>query len=152
MNLNTTRKTPFHLWIVGILSLLWNGVGAYDYLATKLGNRDYIASMTEPLGVGIDDAMAYFESYPLWMNIAWAIGVWGAVAGALLLLMRSGFAWYAFVLSLCGIVAAGWFQISNPLPGMTDSTIPNLFAGVVLAITVLLAWYSRAMAKRGVLR
>ena len=28
--------TPKHLWIAGILSLLWNGYGAYDYLMTEL--------------------------------------------------------------------------------------------------------------------
>ena len=30
------RRTPVHLWIVGILALLWNLMGAFDYLATQL--------------------------------------------------------------------------------------------------------------------
>ena len=25
-----TVKTPWHLWVVGVLALLWNGFGAYD--------------------------------------------------------------------------------------------------------------------------
>ena len=33
-------KTPKHLWIVGILALLWNFMGAFDYLATQLKLED----------------------------------------------------------------------------------------------------------------
>jgi hypothetical protein len=29
-------KTPWHLWVVGILSLLWNAFGGYDYTMTQL--------------------------------------------------------------------------------------------------------------------
>ena len=29
-------RTPVHLWIIGVLALLWNMMGAFDYLATKL--------------------------------------------------------------------------------------------------------------------
>ena len=29
--------TPKHLWVVGILSLLWNGYGAYDYTMSHNG-------------------------------------------------------------------------------------------------------------------
>jgi len=32
----TRPRTPVHLWIIGVLALLWNMMGAFDYLATKL--------------------------------------------------------------------------------------------------------------------
>ena len=35
MNSNNV-KAPVHLWIVGFISLLWNAMGVFDYLATKL--------------------------------------------------------------------------------------------------------------------
>ena len=25
-------KTPWHLWLVGVVSLLWNGFGGYDFI------------------------------------------------------------------------------------------------------------------------
>ena len=31
---DTPAKAPVHLWIVGILAVLWNAVGAFDYFAT----------------------------------------------------------------------------------------------------------------------
>lgn len=145
-------KTPVHLWIVGLGSLLWNGFGGYDYVATKLGDRAYMASMAEPMGIDVDAAMAYYQGFPLWMNLAWAVGVWGAVAGSVLLLLRSGFAYYAFVLSLIGIAVAAYYQIANPMPGMTENALGLAFSAAIVMITALLAWYARAMAKRGVLR
>lgn len=150
--MNGTAKAPAHLWIVGLLSLLWNGFGAYDYIATKLADRAYMSSMAEPMGIDVDAAIAYYQGFPLWMNIAWAVGVWGALAGSALLLLRSGFAYYAFVLSLIGIAGAAWYQIANPIPGMTDSALALAFSGAIIVITAALAWYARAMAKRGVLR
>ncbi|MCP4895894.1 MAG: hypothetical protein GY906_02880, partial [bacterium] len=37
------RGTPIHLWIVGVLALLWNAMGAFDYLATQLKLEFYMS-------------------------------------------------------------------------------------------------------------
>ena len=53
--------TPKHLWIAGILSLLWNGYGAYDYLMTELDPVGYLS------GAGFGpEVVAWFESFPAW--------------------------------------------------------------------------------------
>ena len=38
-------RTPAHLWIVGILSLLWNGFGAYDYLMTRMRKTELVEAI-----------------------------------------------------------------------------------------------------------
>lgn len=30
----SARKAPWHLWFVGVLSVLWNGFGCFDFTAT----------------------------------------------------------------------------------------------------------------------
>lgn len=55
-------KTPWHLWAVGIISLLWNAFGAMDYTMTKMGNAEYLAAFTP-------EQRAYFASFPIWANI-----------------------------------------------------------------------------------
>ncbi len=45
MGLNAKPATPTHLWIVGVLSLLWNLFGCYDYLMSELSPASYFASM-----------------------------------------------------------------------------------------------------------
>ena len=53
------RRTPVHLWIVGVLALLWNLMGAFDYLATQLQLESYMSQFTE-------EQLAYFYGFPSW--------------------------------------------------------------------------------------
>ena len=94
-------RTPTHLWIVGILSLLWNCFGSYDYLMTKTRNMDYLAGMTPP-GVDTNSLLAYIDGMPLYAQFGWGLGVWMGLAGSLLLLLRSRWAVWALLLSFIG--------------------------------------------------
>ena len=103
--------TPKHLWIAGILSLLWNGYGAYDYLMTELDPVGYLS------GAGFGpEVVAWFESFPAWTIAAWAVGVWASVAGAVLLLLRSRHAVTAFLLSLVGALVSFGYQFTSDRP------------------------------------
>ena len=75
-------KTPFHLWIVGFLSLLWNAGGAFDYVMTRTNAAAYLAAQPP-------ERLAMLAEAPFWFDITWAIGVWLSVIGSLLLLVRS---------------------------------------------------------------
>ena len=51
------RRAPIHLWIVGGLTLLWNMMGAFDYLATQLKLDFYMSQFTtdQLAGHGADE-------------------------------------------------------------------------------------------------
>ncbi|MES2120323.1 MAG: hypothetical protein V4513_07070 [Pseudomonadota bacterium] len=144
-------RTPAHLWIVGILSLLWNGFGCYDYFMTRTKGAAYIDSMMDT-GQG-SAIMAYVNSFPIWVAAAWGLGVWGGLAGSILLLMRSRHAVTAFAVSMVGaIVGLGW-QLMNPSNIAEMSEIVNkVMPYVIIAIAVVLFLYARAQAKKGLLR
>ncbi len=146
-------KTPMHLWIVGVLSLLWNaGGGGQNYLAVKSATPEYYAQQGEAIGVSGDVVRAYMESYPLWANIAFGIGVWCAVLGSILLLFRSRFAAPAFALSLAGFLAGVIYQTINPIPGMDSMTLYWVM-NTVIGLSIALFWYyARRMTVAGVLR
>ena len=150
--MNETKTVPWHLWVVGLLGLLFTLFGAYDYTMSQLGDRDYIAAAMEPMGVNADDAVAYFSGFPLWADFVWALGVWGAVAGAVLLLLRSRFAVPAFIVSLVGLVLSNAYSLTNPMEGMTDSAATYVAVAVVAAVMVALTVYAHRMRRRGVLR
>ena len=46
-----TVKTPWHLWAVGVISLLWNGYGGYDFIMTTTQGETYMraAGMTHAI-------------------------------------------------------------------------------------------------------
>lgn len=150
--MNVQIKAPWHLWAVGIVSLLWNGFGAMDYLRTKMQDHEYVASMSEPFGIELEEALAYFEAFPFWVDMAWALGVWGAVLGSVLLLFRNRLAVIAFAISLAGLVVGAAYQLAVPMPGIEDTTLPLVLTVILFAIACLLLWYARAMKQRGVLK
>ena len=98
--------TPKHLWVVGILSLLWNAFGGYDYTMTQLRDPAYFASVSGQMGMSVAEMNAFFDTFPVWASALWAIGVWGSVLGSILLLMRSRHAATAFLVSLLMQIAS----------------------------------------------
>lgn len=150
---DTTHRmvAPWHLWLVGGLALLFTGFGGFDYTMTQRGDVAYLDAAMGSMGVTGEQALAYFDAFPLWMEFAWAIGVWVGVAGALLLLARSRWAYPVFVISLAFFVLTNAYGFARPMPGLDASaTLPMI--GVVFVLMLLLTLYARAMAMRGVLR
>lgn len=143
-----TMKTPWHLWVVGGVSLLWNGFGAYDFIMTTTQGEAYMAAagMTQPM---ID----YYNAMPVWMYGPWVLGVWGAVAGSILLLMRNRLAFPAFALSLLGAAGSLIYGLMNPMPELPPAmAVMKYMPWVIVAIAAFLAWYAMSMKTKGVLR
>lgn len=144
-----TVKTPWHLWLVGVLSLLWNGFGAFDFIQTTTRGDAYMRA------AGFDDAMvAYYEAMPGWMYLPWTLGVWGAVIGSVMLLLRRRWAVPAFGLSLVGALISLIYGklIDPPPPAPPELAAMSWMPIVILLIAVLLFGYAFNMRKRGVLR
>ena len=143
---DASTRTPIHLWIVGVLAVLWNAVGCFDYVMTQTENPEYLAQFT-------DAQRAYFQSFPAWMEAFWAIGVWGALLGSLLLLMRSRFAVLAFEASLLGLLVGTIYQygIADVPAGMQTPVMMGMSA-LIWIIAIALLVYAMRMRRKGVLR
>ncbi|MEO1490233.1 MAG: hypothetical protein AAFR88_12485 [Pseudomonadota bacterium] len=157
--MNQKPKTPWHLWAIGIVSLIWNAGGASDYLQVQLEVQSYLQQGAEMTGTSVEEIIAYNDAMPFWVNISWPFGVWGAIAGSLLLLLRSRFAGHAFVISLIGLAFTSIYTISNPMPmgeGGPDletvKTFQTVFSAAIWIVTLLLIYYANRMTKAGVLR
>ena len=138
------HQVPWHLWAAGLVSLLWNAFGAYDYVMSKLSPQSYFHDM------GLSDAsVAYMMSFPAWLTAFWALGVWGSVAGSVLLLFRSRHAVAAFALSLLGLAVSHGYQALVMRP---PESPPVALTAMIWGSLALLLWYAWAMARRGVLR
>lgn len=140
-------RTPWHIWVVGGLSLLWNAGGAYDYLMTQLQVESYLSMFTAP-------QRAYLDGVPLWFEFSWATGVWFSILGSLLILLRSAWAGAAFLISLLGlIVSSVWsFVVASPPANEVMGTFAIYFSAAITVVLILLYLYCRAMAGRGHLR
>ena len=144
-----SRPVPVHLWIVGILSLLWSGFGCYDYMMTRMRNDAWITSMMP--GIDPNTVYSWVDSFPIWAQFGWGLGVWMGLVGSLLLLIRSRHAVWTFALSLLGAVIGLGYQLSNPMPGITGfmaTGMPIIIIGIALGLYL----YARAQRASGVLR
>ncbi|WP_416831157.1 MAG: hypothetical protein ACMUJI_13845 [Erythrobacter sp.] len=144
-------KTPWHLWVVGAIAVFWNAFGATDYTMTQLGNIEWITSM------GFDEATAktmldFLGAAPAWADAAWALGVWGGLAGALLLLARSRFAIFAFAASIVGVIGSMIYQAGADYPPELAEMGNSPMMYIVLSIAVLLLAYSVWVQRSGVLK
>jgi hypothetical protein len=141
----TVPKTPLHLWIVAVLALLWNAVGAFDYVATQLRLEGHMSQFSQ-------EQLDYFYAFPAWAVAAWATAVWFAVFGSLALLLRRRLAYPLFTISLAAMIISTVhsFALSNGAEMMGSGGV--VFSGVITVISILLVWYSKSMATRGVLR
>lgn len=139
-------KTPAHLWIIGVISLIWNAGGAYDYLMTQMQNVAYLEMLS-------DAQKAFLDAGPIWFEAAWAVGVWFSVLGSLFLLLRSRFAGSAFALSFVGLIVASVYSFGIADRSQLDMSLAQLgFTVAVYAVLIVLWIYARAMTRRGVLR
>ena len=140
-------SAPWHYWVVTALAILWNAFGAYDYYMSKTGGDAYLRKMGET-----DAQIAHMDAYPVWMTADWAIGVWGGLLGALLLVARTRYAFHVFVASLAALLVMLVYTYLLSDGGKVMGQQGMIFNLVILAFCVFFVWYSRAMTKRGVLR
>ena len=143
-------RMPVHLWIVGILSLLWNCFGGYDYVMTRMRNTDYLASAMP--GVDPKAVLAWIDGFPMYAQIGWGLGVWLGLLGSVLLLLRSRWAVWSFGISLAGaVISLGWqIALAPPLAGASGPMV-TVMPYVIILIALGLFLYARAMEKKGVL-
>mgnify|MGYP003507199007 CR=1 FL=1 len=141
----STIKVPRHLWIVGVLALLWNAIGAFDYSASQLRLEFYMSQFSP-------EQLDYFYGFPAWAIAAWAIAVWGALLGSVGLLLRKAWAVWMFGASIVAMVLTGIYSyvLTDGLKLMGSGGL--MFTAFIWVIAFSLYFYARAMAQRGVLR
>lgn len=134
-------KTPWHIWTVGILSLLWNAGGGYDYVMARTRNSSYIEMVPEGFRAQF---LGYLDAMPIWASTGWALGVWGSILGSVLILLRSRHAATAFIVSLVGLVVNSVYTyiLAETNLAMMAGNSAKLFTAAIVVILVLLVWYS----------
>jgi hypothetical protein len=142
LNPKSTRRPV----MVGFLALVWNALGALDYVMTQTRNASYLSSFSA-------EQLAYFETLPAWSVATWAVGVWGAVLGSILLIFRRQLALPAFAVSL--LAAALTFVYNYALTDglrIMGGASALIVPGLVLLVGILLLHYCYRLSARNLLR
>ena len=141
----TARGRPWHLWLIGIIGGLWSSMGVLSFVLTQM-KVEAVMSRFPP------QQREYFESFPLWAVAFWAINVFGGVIGCLLLLLKKRLAFHVLLASVIAALVStlGGLFLLGGLKVMVETDALGLTL-LPIIVAAFLAYYARAMSKKGVL-
>lgn len=140
-------KPSIWYWIICVLLLLWNCIGGFDFIMTQTQNAEYLADYPPEM-------LDYWAAFPLWADAAWALAVFGAILGWILMLLRKSLAVPVFVLSFVGFILT---QIYVMISGGSAMQVEYLGAGayaftaLIFILAVFAIWYARRAKAKGIL-
>ena len=135
------RSTPWHLWVVAALTLLWNGAGAATIVMAQAGSR---------LDMDAHE-IAYYASQPLWFVLATDVATFAPIAGAVALLVRHRAAAWLFAVSLVAVVFNNVYDVAA---GTSLALADRGWRAVTIAVIVialLQCVYAWTLKRRGVI-
>lgn len=135
----TTGKVPLSFWIVAALGVLWNGFGVMAYWLTVTHNPKVMAQTPAEMVEALNRT-------PMWAMAAWGLAVGAALAGSLLLVLRSRWAVPAFIASLAGLLVLTIYQVASSMPMSIVQVV------IIWLIALFLLRFSSSEAGKGRLR
>ena len=139
--MTTTAEEP-NAWLYGRWTRrVLNSYGGFDYVMTQTHNAGYLANYTP-------EQRAYFDSYPMWMEAVWAIGVWGGLLGALLLLLRRRLAFPVFAASLAAFLVSLVYSYALSDGSKIMGSMGTIMNAVITLVAIGEVLYARPCAAR----
>lgn len=140
-------KTPVWFWIVGVVAVLWNGMGVLSRMMALKGGEAYLAALPE-------EQRVFYENLPGWYEWLWSAATLLALMASISLLMRARYATGGlFILAIVSyIISAAYlygFTAAYDLMGGIGGVIFSL----VIFLSLIAFWRVAAWGvKAGVLR
>ena len=140
-----TNKPNVVFWIIGVVALIWNGMGVNAYLQQAFKTEASIAELNA-------EQIALIEGVPAWITALFAIAVFAGVIGAITLLMRKKIAAIILYVSFAAatIQQLYWLFGTNA-PEVFSEMQPYLMPILVIVFAAFLVWYSKDQKGKGVL-
>jgi hypothetical protein len=142
-----TINTPWHLWLVGVVAVLFNSIGVFDFVMSMSQGDTYMA------GAGMTpEQIAHYQQMPPWMTVDWAVGVFGALLGSVLILLRHRLAWPVLAVSLAAFLLSLAYTYALTDGGKIMGPQMAITSAVIAGLLAFFVWYAWWMTRRGVLR
>lgn len=145
MNMSTAtpeRKAPWHLWLVAVVALIWNGSGAYTIMMAQAGRLPDLEA----------GEAAYYAAQPIWFVALTDLALVAAIAGAVALLTRSKSAVWLFALSLGAIFVTNSYELAAATSRMLVSRGALVVTVIIALIAIFELAYAWMMQRRAVLK
>ncbi|MBN9479284.1 MAG: hypothetical protein J0I52_03525 [Bordetella sp.] len=145
IDISKRPAAPWHLWAIAAASVVWNGVGVWQWYQKVTGAAAYWSALTM-------EQVFYLRAAPMWTDVAFGVAVWCGLLGALMLLLRRRLAFNAFVAGLIAMLADTVYVhlLSNGREVIGAGGVA--FGLVVVLIFLVQIAYSHWARRKGLIR
>mgnify|MGYP003384035150 CR=1 FL=1 len=139
---NSTNKPTMLFWIISVVALIWNAMGANAYIQQAYNTEAHQAMYTP-------EQLEIANNTPSWAIAMFAIAVFGGTLASVLLLMRKKIAITFFVVSFLALLIDMGHTFFAGLGA--DSYGPGGVAMpiMIFVIGAFLVWYSKNVTAKG---
>lgn len=131
--MSETRKATTGFWVIGIIALIWNGLGVAAYFQQMMMSAEDFAALPEL-------HQNLLSSQPFWVTAAFAIAVFAGFLASIMLLLRKRLAVRLFLLSLIAVIIQfssyfildGYLEFMGTQGWIMPLTIPLFAVGFLL--------------------
>jgi hypothetical protein len=138
---SSRAKTPWHLWLIGGLSLLWYLAAAYTILSAQYGTLPGMRP----------DEVAYYAAKPLLLQVLAIAALIGGIGGAIGILLRRTWALGLLAMLVICVMAQNAIELTNGTSRALANNGAMIATAIIAAIAVLTWLYACAMVRKGVL-
>jgi hypothetical protein len=124
--MNDQQTVPKWYMVVASIALVWNLMGIMAFAGTMMMSPEMLAAM--PL-----KERELYESTPVWVNIVFALSVFGGALGCILLLLKKSLALPVLIVSLISVL----LQMFNAF-FLTDSIEVFGPGGMIMPIMIII--------------
>ncbi|WP_298342725.1 hypothetical protein [uncultured Algibacter sp.] len=136
MSTLTSNKPPIWFWIISIIALIWNGMGAYHYLIQAYNTESYRAMYTA-------EQLEIAANMPAWVTAAFAIAVFAGALAAIGLLLRKSWSVKLWLLSLLAVIIQMGYILINDYASSIGMTI------MIVILAFFFTWFARTSQAKG---
>ena len=141
--MSNTNKPTVWFWVIGIISLLWNGMGVNQYLQQAYKTDAFKAMYPD------EKVLEMAQNTPSWVMAAFAVAVFGGFLGSIFLLLRKKIAKPVFLISLIAIVIQMTYNVfmSGALEVYGAGVLIMPF--MVIGFAFFILWHTKKCEAKG---
>ena len=140
----TTEQTKptTSFWVISTLALLWNIFGVMSFFMQVFISPEALDALPKA-------ERALYDSSPAWLNVAFAIAVFGGALGCMGLLMKKGLSIPLFVVSLIAAIIQMVYSLFMTKALEVYGAAASIMPLVVISVSAFLVWYSKNSKAKG---
>lgn len=143
--MTTSNKPNTGFWIIGVIALLWNAMGVFNFLGSTLLKDKMAKNYTA-------EEIALMDALPAWNDYVFGVAVIAGLLACLLFLMRKKMAVPLFLISLIAVlIQMGYWLFATDVMDVMGA-VAVVMPMLVIVVSIFLYFYSKGAAAKGWLR